>query len=175
MVGCTTCLGYARAQVTSDEIFVPLQLRLDHDEGEVGLGIHVPRHLFDLFDLLLYALRDALEDAVGRPAARNRVRNLWPRMKTRSYSKSSGADLSATQARVKAWRSRVSRGTASKLGSTSRRMSSMSMAPIEDVQIIWGAWMGTWGRCNLPGPGVGLRVASARALKHSTRFLGLKF
>lgn len=44
-----------------------------------------------------------------------------------THSRSSGADLSATQARVRSWRSRLSRGTASKVGSTSRRMSSISM------------------------------------------------
>lgn len=54
--------------------------------------------------------------------------------RTRTYSRSSGADLSATQARVNAWRSRVSWGTVLKVGSTSRSMSSISMlAELEAV------------------------------------------
>lgn len=51
-----------------------------------------------------------------------------------AYSRSSGADLSAIQARVRAWRSRVSDGIECDAGSTSRKMSSMSMVVRGRVQ-----------------------------------------
>lgn len=47
-----------------------------------------------------------------------------------AYGSSSGADLSAIQARVSSWRSRFSCGMAWNVGSTSRRMSSISMVAV---------------------------------------------
>ena len=70
------CLGDASAEVASNKILIALQFRLDDDEGKVGLGFHVSRHLFDLLDLLFYPVGDALEQAVRRPSRGNRVRGL---------------------------------------------------------------------------------------------------
>lgn len=50
------------------------------------------------------------------------------RARLQTHSNSSGADRSATQARVKTCKSRVSKGIEDEVGSTSRRMSSISMA-----------------------------------------------
>jgi hypothetical protein len=107
------------------------------DQGKVGLGIHVARHLLDLFDLALDSIIDALEKPVGRPPV-NAPATTWSVFapshvvdsgaRGSTYSSNSGADLSAIQERVRAWRSRVSSGTLCEAGSTSRRMSSMSMA-----------------------------------------------
>ena len=58
----------------------------------------------------------------------SRVQNSW-----RTHGSSSGAHRSAIQARVSSWRSRFSRGMAWKVGSTSRRMSSMSMVAVVKV------------------------------------------
>lgn len=52
----------------------------------------------------------------------------WQVKERTTNSSSSGADRSATQARVKACKSRVACGTAPCEGSTERRMSSISMA-----------------------------------------------
>ena len=61
-------LGDARAQVAAHQVAVALELGLDHDQGEVGLGVRVARHLLDLFDLVLDVVVDALEEAIGGPA-----------------------------------------------------------------------------------------------------------
>lgn len=63
-----TDLSYAGAQVAPDEELEALELCLDDDEGEVGLWVHVSGHVLDLFDLALYAVVDALEEAVARPS-----------------------------------------------------------------------------------------------------------
>lgn len=59
---------HAGSEVASDQELVPLELGLDDDEGEVGLGVHVARHVLDLFDLGLYPPVDALEESSRRPA-----------------------------------------------------------------------------------------------------------
>ena len=46
-------LGYPRTQERSHEELVPLQLRLQDDEGEVGLWVHWARHVLDVRYLLL--------------------------------------------------------------------------------------------------------------------------
>jgi len=48
---------------------------LDDNESKVGLGIHVPRHLLNLLDLLLDAVIDAIKETVGRPATAPMVRD----------------------------------------------------------------------------------------------------
>lgn len=133
-------LGDSYSQVTSHEEFPPLQLCLQYNEGKVGLGIHVARHVFDLFNLRLDAVVDSFEEPVGRPAALSRrVRGVqspdqcmgkaFARHLCRcwTYSNSSGAERSATHRRVRACRSRVPEGMESVAGSTSRRMSSISI------------------------------------------------
>lgn len=42
------------AEIAADEVFPSLELGLDHDEGEVGFGVHVAGHFFDFLDLTLY-------------------------------------------------------------------------------------------------------------------------
>lgn len=51
-------LGDACSEVGPDEEFKPLQLGLQNDQREVGLGIHRPRHFFDGF--YLHWVRSAL-------------------------------------------------------------------------------------------------------------------
>lgn len=62
-----THLGYSGSQITSHDVFVPLQFGLNDDQGEVGLGVHIASHVLDLFDLGFDALVDVLEEPVGRP------------------------------------------------------------------------------------------------------------
>jgi len=54
-------LGNARAQVRADEEFPPLDFRLDDDEGEVGLRVHITGHGFNGFDLQFHESGDALD------------------------------------------------------------------------------------------------------------------
>ena len=133
-----SCLGDARAEIAAHEVLEALELGLDDDEGEVRLGVHVARHVLDLVDLALDAVVDALKEAMGRPAvvvrdgffhgSRGGGGGSNSSSSSSTYSRSSGDDRSAIQARVSCWRSSVSRGTACDAGSTSKRMSSMSMA-----------------------------------------------
>ena len=52
MVGSArTYLFYPGAEKAADEKFEALELRLDDDELEVRLGVHVPRLLLDELDL----------------------------------------------------------------------------------------------------------------------------
>lgn len=132
-------LCYSCAQVTADDVLVALQFGLDDNQGEVGLGVHVAGHVLDLLDLGLDTLVDALEDAIRGPPTRSkvseraRIKSLRVEKSQRgpgggdAHSKSSGAHRSATQTRVRVCRSRVSRGIASNVGSTSRRISSISI------------------------------------------------
>lgn len=59
--------GYARAQVGADEELPTFDFSLDYDEGEVGFRVHVAGHLLDELDLLLYAVRCAIDEAVFWP------------------------------------------------------------------------------------------------------------
>lgn len=52
----------------SDEELEALKLGLNDNESEVGLGVHVTRHVFDLFDLVLNAIIDALKQTTCRPS-----------------------------------------------------------------------------------------------------------
>ena len=61
-------LGQTSAQVAAHQILEALELSLDDDEGEVGLGIHVARHLLDTLDLALDIIIDALKQAIRGPA-----------------------------------------------------------------------------------------------------------
>ena len=63
-------LGYSGPQVATHEELIPFQLRLEDDQREVGLGVHVARHLLDFLDLLLDMVVDAVEEPVGWPADR---------------------------------------------------------------------------------------------------------
>jgi hypothetical protein len=65
---CDAC-----SQKAADEVFVALQLRLDHNKRKVCLGIGIARHHLDLVDLLLDALTDALEGAIAGPSGRRTV------------------------------------------------------------------------------------------------------
>lgn len=126
-----TYLSYTSSQVTPHQVLIPLKLGLYNDQSKVGLGIHIARHFLDFLDLLLDALVYALEQAVDRPTIRRKglsVSNHEGSGDGVAYSSSSGEDLSATQARVNACKSRVSSGMESNVGSTSRNMSSMSIA-----------------------------------------------
>lgn len=49
------------AQVAADEVFPPLELGLDYDEGEVCLWVHVAGHFFHFFDLALNFLVYAVD------------------------------------------------------------------------------------------------------------------
>lgn len=64
----TLYLCYSSSKITADEVFVPLQLRLNNNEGEVGLRVHIARHLLDFLDLFFYAVVYALKEAISRPA-----------------------------------------------------------------------------------------------------------
>lgn len=54
-------------QKRPNQILEPFQLGLDDNQGEIGLGIHVARHLLHSFYLLLDLVVDALEQPVGGP------------------------------------------------------------------------------------------------------------
>lgn len=58
-------------EIAPHEKLVSFQLRLDDDEGKVGLGVHVARHLFHLFNLRLDASVYALKQAVRGPSNSN--------------------------------------------------------------------------------------------------------
>lgn len=47
----TTHLCYPCADQRAHQELEPLEFRLDHDQWEVGLGVHVACQLFDFFDL----------------------------------------------------------------------------------------------------------------------------
>ncbi len=125
----TTDLCNPSPEIPSDKIFPPLELRLNDYEAEVRFGVHVACHFLHFFNLLLDALIDALNQTVCWPSKQPSVLPIsyCSRKRSGAYSNNSGADRSATQARVKACKSRLPRGAASKSGSASRRMSSMSM------------------------------------------------
>lgn len=57
-------LCHTGSEVTSDEELVPFKLSLNNDESKVGLGVHVTRHVLNLFDLSLdigiYALKQPI-------------------------------------------------------------------------------------------------------------------
>ena len=62
-----TYLRNPTPQKASNQVLVPLQLRLDDNERKVGFGVHVARHFFHFFNLPLDLVVDALEEAVGGP------------------------------------------------------------------------------------------------------------
>lgn len=64
------------AEVATDEVFPSLELGLDYDEGEVGFGVHVAGHFFDLFDLALDFFVYAVHEAVLWPTVAALVKNL---------------------------------------------------------------------------------------------------
>lgn len=63
-------LGNPSPQIASDEELVALQLSLDDDEGEIGLGVHVASQILDLLNLSLDPVIDALKEAILRPTRR---------------------------------------------------------------------------------------------------------
>jgi hypothetical protein len=126
----TTHLSNPGPQIAPDEVFPPLEFRLNDYEAEVRFCVHVARHLLHLLNLLLDALVYALDEAVCGPSKHPSVFSVshTTKLRTGTYSRSSGADLSATQARVKACKSRFPLGAVSNSGSASRRISSMSIS-----------------------------------------------
>jgi hypothetical protein len=55
------------SEEAAHEVLPPLELGLDDDEAKVGLGVHIARHLLDLFNLQPDAIVDALNEAILRP------------------------------------------------------------------------------------------------------------
>ena len=70
MKGVPVDLGNPGSQVAPHDELVALKLGLDDNQGKIGLGVHVARHLLDLLNLLLDTLIYALEEALRlrRPA-----------------------------------------------------------------------------------------------------------
>lgn len=123
----TTYLGDSRPQEGADQIFESLQLGLDDDEAEVGLGVRIPRLLLHPFDLRPgTGVKSRRRGGPGR----GRLTCFLVRSSTRSTSsvgqgRISGALRSVTHARVSACKSRVSGAVA--CSPTEAKMSSMSM------------------------------------------------
>lgn len=61
-------LGNSSSKIAAYEEFVSFELGLYDYQGEIGLGVHVARHVFDLFDLRLDSVIYALKQPVRWPA-----------------------------------------------------------------------------------------------------------
>jgi hypothetical protein len=59
---------YSCPEIASHQKFVSFQLRLDDNESKVGLGVHVSRHIFNLFNLRFDLGIDPLKQAICRPS-----------------------------------------------------------------------------------------------------------
>lgn len=111
-------LGYAGAEIGTDEEFPALDFGLDYDEGEVGFRVHVAGHLLDELDLRLDFGEGTVDEVVAGPAVRimvshdielevaesSRGRNEL-RIVVNTHGKSSAAPRSFTQTLVRACRS----------------------------------------------------------------------
>jgi hypothetical protein len=124
-------LLYSGPQEAAHKELEPLQLRLDDDQLEVRLWVHVARLVLNQLDLPTPLARRQTAMLVAQgPASRcqhtcRRIRSSTRSMRSLGHGSISGATRSATQHRVSSCRSRVSRGVAST--ATSARRSSISM------------------------------------------------
>jgi hypothetical protein len=124
-------LLYSGPQEAAHKELEPFQLRLDDDQLEVRLWVHVARLVLNQLDLPTpLARRQTAMLVAQRPASCcqhtcRRIRSSTRSMRSLGHGSISGATRSATQHRVSSCRSRVSRGVVST--ATSARRSSISI------------------------------------------------